>query len=88
MLNFKLILNVLGFLLIALSIVLLVPALLDLAFNNETWQSFIISSIITLGFGITFFISTRNAAENKIQTQDAFLITTLSLERNIDLSCL
>jgi hypothetical protein len=56
MLNFKLILNVLGFLLIALSFVLLVPAILDLAFRNETWQSFIISSIITLGFGITFFI--------------------------------
>ena len=76
MLNFKLILNVLGFLLIALSFVLLVPAILDLAFRNETWQSFVISSIITLGFGITFFISTRNAGENKIQTQDAFLITT------------
>ena len=38
----------------------------------------LISSIITLGFGITFFISTRNSAENKIQTQDAFLITTLA----------
>ena len=78
MLNFKLILNVLGYLLIALSFILLIPAFLDLAFSNETWQSFIISSIITLGFGITFFISTRNSAENKIQTQDAFLITTLS----------
>ena len=78
MINFKIILNVLGYLLIALSFLLLVPAFLDLVFNNETWQSFIISSIITLGFGITFFISTRNAAENKIQTQDAFLINTLS----------
>ena len=78
MINFKIILNVLGYLLIALSFILLIPSFLDLAFNNETWRSFIMSSLITLGFGITFFISTRNAAENKIQTQDAFLITTLS----------
>ena len=78
MINFKIILNVLGYLLIALSFILLLPALLDIAFNNESWQSFIISSIITLGFGITFFISTRHSIENKIQTQDAFLITVLS----------
>ena len=65
-------------LLVALSFILLIPAFLDLALSNETWQSFIISSIVTLGFGITFFISTRNSIENRIQTQDAFLITTLS----------
>ena len=56
MINFKIILNVLGYLLVALSFILLIPAFLDIAFNNETWQSFIISSVISLGFGITFFI--------------------------------
>ena len=38
MINFKIILNVLGYLLIALSFILLIPAFLDLTFNNETWQ--------------------------------------------------
>ena len=78
MINFKIILNVLGYLLIALSLVMLIPVIIDLGMGNDTWKSFITSAIITFGFGVTFLISTRNEENNKILMQDAFLITSLS----------
>ena len=78
MLNFKLILNVLGYLLISLSLILLIPLVFDLVLGNDTWISFFISALITSSFGITLFISTKNNNEKSIHTQDAFLITTLS----------
>ena len=78
MINFKIILNVLGYLLIALSLVMLIPMIIDLGFGNNSWKSFITSAIITFGFGFTFLISTRNEENNKILMQDAFLITSLS----------
>lgn len=78
MINFKIILNVLGYLLVALSILLIIPIVIDLISGNDSWKSFLISLIITFGFGVTFLLSTRNELKNKILTQDAFLITTLS----------
>ena len=78
MINFKIILNVLGYLLIALSLVMLIPMIIDLGVGNNSWKSFITSAIITFGFGFTFLISTRNEENNKILMQDAFLITSLS----------
>ena len=66
MINFKIILNVLGYLLIALSLVMLIPMIIDLGMSNDTWKSFITSAIITFGFGFTFLISTRNEVNDKI----------------------
>ena len=53
MVNFKIILNVLGFLLIALSGILSIPLLCDLIIQNETWKSFLISLVISFSFGLT-----------------------------------
>ena len=79
MFNFKLILNVLGILLIALSALMLIPALVDLIYSSQTWVSFFISSLFCLGFGISIFLSTRgDGEESKLTTKDAFLLTTAS----------
>ena len=79
MFNFKLILNVLGVLLIALSALMLIPALVDLIYSSQTWVSFFISSLFCLGFGISIFLSTRgDGEESKLTTKDAFLLTTAS----------
>ncbi len=79
MFNFKLILNVLGVLLIALSALMLVPALIDLIKSNQAWVSFFIASLFCLGFGISLFLSTRDDNhDNKLSTKDAFLLTTAS----------
>ena len=78
MVNFKIILNVLGFLLSALSGILSIPLLCDLIIQNETWKSFLISLVISFSFGLTLVLSTRGDRETKVTMQDTFLLTTLS----------
>ena len=78
MINFKIILNVLGFLLISLSGILTIPLLCDLIIQNETWKSFLISLVISFSFGLTLVLSTRGDRETKVTMQDTFLLTTLS----------
>ena len=78
MINFKVILNVLGVLLLALSALMLFPLMADIIKNNSTWMSFLISLGITLSAGITLILSTRDEINKKLIMQDAFLLTTLS----------
>ena len=78
MINFKVILNVLGILLLALSALMIFPLIADLIKNNNTWMSFLISMGITASAGITLIISTRDEINKKLIMQDAFLLTTLS----------
>ena len=78
MVNLKIILNVLGFLLMALSGILAIPLLCDLIIQNETWKSFLISLVISFSFGLTLVLSTRGDRETKVTMQDTFLLTTLS----------
>ena len=78
MINFKVILNVLGILLLALSALMLFPLMADIIKNNSTWLSFLISLGITLSAGITLILSTRDEINKKLIMQDAFLLTTLS----------
>ena len=58
MLHFKLILNVLGILLIAIGVLMIVPLLFDLVYQNSSWLAFLISSMISVSFGIALFLST------------------------------
>jgi len=78
MINFKVILNVLGILLLALSALMIFPLLIDLIKNNSTWLSFLISLAIAFSVGITLILSTRDEINKKLIMQDAFLLTTLS----------
>lgn len=78
MVNFKIILNVLGYLLIALSGILIIPFLCDVVIQNETWKSFLISLLISFSFGLTLILSTRGDRDTKVTMQDTFLLTTLS----------
>jgi len=78
MVNFKIILNVLGYLLIALSGILIIPFLCDVVIQNETWKSFLISLLISFSFGLTLILSTRGDKDTKVTMQDTFLLTTLS----------
>lgn len=78
MLHFKLILNVLGILLIAIGALMTVPLLFDLVYKNSSWLSFLISSFITISFGIALFLSTKGGNKEKLIMQDAFLLTSSS----------
>ncbi|WP_075482945.1 TrkH family potassium uptake protein [Candidatus Pelagibacter communis] len=74
--NYKTVFFTLGVLLIVLGIAMLVPVGVQF-FYNELNSTFIISSIITITFGVLFYLS--NIDHNRsISTQQAFLLTALS----------
>ena len=74
--NYKTVFFTLGVLLIVLGFSMLVPITVQLIYN-EFNSTFIISSIITITFGILFFLD--NIDHNRtLSTQQAFLLTALS----------
>ena len=74
--NYKTVFFTLGVLLIVLGFSMLVPITVQLIYN-EFNSTFIISSIITITFGILFFLA--NIDHNRsLSTQQAFLLTALS----------
>ena len=74
--NYKTVFFTLGVLLIVLGFSMLVPITIQLIYN-EFNSTFIISSIITITFGVLFFLA--NIDHNRsLSTQQAFLLTALS----------
>ena len=74
--NYKTVFFTLGILLIILGVAMAVPISVQF-FYNEFNSTFIISSIITISFGILFYLSNIEHQKN-INTQQAFLLTALS----------
>jgi len=74
--NYKTVFFTLGILLIILGIAMMVPVTFQLIYK-EFDSTFIISSIITITFGILFFLSNIDHLK-LINTQQAFLLTALS----------
>jgi len=74
--NYKTVFFTLGVLLIVLGFSMLAPITVQLIYN-EFNSTFVISSIITITFGILFFLA--NIDHNRsLNTQQAFLLTALS----------
>ena len=77
MFNFKLILNVLGVLLIALSALMLLPVFaLDLSRGNGHWGVFLESALITVLIGGMMYLATRREEARGLTLQQTFLLTT------------
>ena len=74
--NYKTVFFTLGILLIILGVAMIVPVAFQLIYN-EFDHTFIISAIITITFGILFFLSNIDHLKS-INTQQAFLLTALS----------
>ena len=74
--NYKTVFFTLGILLIILGVAMIVPISFQLIYN-EFDSTFIISGIITITFGILFFLSNIDHLK-LINTQQAFLLTALS----------
>ncbi len=74
--NYKTVFFTLGILLIILGVAMMVPVVLQLIYN-EFDSTFITSGIITITFGILFFLSNIDHLK-LINTQQAFLLTALS----------
>ena len=74
--NYKTVFFTLGLLQIILGLSMIIPILVQLIYN-ETDAGFIGSGIITIIFGMLFFLSNLNH-NKKINLQQAFLLTSLS----------
>ena len=74
--NYKTVFFTLGVLQIILGISMIIPIIIQIIYN-ELDSSFIGAGIITIIFGVLFFLSNLNH-EKKLNLQQAFLLTSLS----------
>jgi len=74
--QFRPVIYVIGLLLTPLGLGMLVPALVDGAFENPDWQVFLVSSLLTLFAGISLVMATRGSGKD-LTLRQAFLMTTL-----------
>ena len=74
--NYKTVFFTLGILLIILGIAMIVPLAFQLIYK-ELDSTFVVSGIITITFGVLFFLSNIDHLKS-INTQQAFLLTALS----------
>jgi len=74
--NYKTVFFTLGILQIILGVSMLVPIIIQIAYNQLD-SSFIGASVITVIFGVLFFLSNLNH-DRKLTLQKAFLLTALS----------
>ena len=77
MIDFRPILYVNGILLCILSLVMLIPMMVDLAFGHEDWRVFMVSSVFTAFIGGALYLANRGY-EGTLSLRQAFLFTTTS----------
>ena len=68
---------IIGILLCIESITMLIPMIIDLAYQNSDWQIFMFSSFLTFFIGLVLYFSFRGQ-KNKIKLREAFILTVLS----------
>lgn len=72
------ILYVIGLLLSVIAAAMLVAAIVDVAFRNDDWKVFAVSSVVTFGVSALLVISAWDDRQVQLSVRDGFLLTTLS----------
>ena len=75
--DFRSVFYIIGVLLCIESILFLFPMIVDIFYQNNDWQIFLFSSIITFFIGLVLYLSFKNQ-KNKINVRQAFFLTVLS----------
>ena len=75
--DFRSILNIIGFLLCIEATAMIIPMFYDLYYNNQDWEQFLYSSLITFFIGMILFISFRKK-NIKLGIRQAFVLTISS----------
>ncbi len=75
--DFRSIFYILGLLLCIEALAMIIPLIFDLLYNNQDWQQFFYSSIITFFIGLVLFFSFKKK-KIKIDLRQAFVLTILS----------
>lgn len=77
MINFRLILSIIGILLVILGLAMLIPAAVDLFVNDQDWQVFSVAAAVALFVGGGLFLSNRGASL-ELGGRQAFILTTVA----------
>ena len=78
MIRVRIILLIIGYFSTTLGLVMNIPLLVDLFYNNPDWESFFIAEFITLFVGISLAITCREPHINDISIKEAFILTSSS----------
>ncbi|MCC0081684.1 MAG: TrkH family potassium uptake protein [Rhodobacter sp.] len=70
--------NIIGWLLVALGTIMLVPLCVDLWTDSQDWRVFLISAILTVVAGGLLVLATANARGTGLTIRQSFLLTTVS----------
>ena len=70
--------NIIGWLLVALGTIMLVPLAVDLAVGSDDWRVFLLSSFVTTLSGATLILATSNGLGAALTLRQSFLMTTLT----------
>ncbi|MDQ0326861.1 trk system potassium uptake protein TrkH [Rhodopseudomonas julia] len=77
MLRYQPILAITGLLLVALGVVMILPALVDLSAGNPDWMVFALSGVVTALVGAVFAIAGREEEPLGLNLKQAFILTTV-----------
>lgn len=66
---------IVGGMLIALSVVMVAPAIADIAVGNPDWEAFAISSVLTMATGLALFFGFRTRLVGGLSLRQAFILT-------------
>ncbi|MDX5594632.1 TrkH family potassium uptake protein [Pseudovibrio sp. SPO723] len=72
------VLNILGYLYVGLALVMLVPAIVDVAARNPDWQAFVMSSLIVGMIGVLLVAALGGSLNDRLDVRQVFLLTTLA----------
>lgn len=77
MLDLRPVLLIVGLLLSTVAVAMLIPAAVDLGFDNEDWQVFVTSSALTLFMGLSLIL-TNHGSNKRLSLREMFLLTVLA----------
>lgn len=75
--NLTLTINIIGVVLIFISVFMTMPIIVSLIYGSEDLTPLLKSFIISLSIGMSFFLSTKNYSRRDLRHRDAFMIVTL-----------
>lgn len=77
MIDFRDISQILGWLIFSVSLILIVPAMVDLAADNRDWSSFAFASAVAAFFGILLILSNPLSRKPSLNLRQAFILIAL-----------
>ena len=78
MIDLRPVANIIGWMLVALGGMMLLPMAVDLAFSDADWKAFLLSSIATVLCGALVVLATANTRSGALSVRQSFLMTVLT----------